>query len=106
MATPTNFNSPAPEGVIGRADSATQSVGSGIQSLAGTIRDKGPQSGVLGNATEGLAGGLESTGRYLQQGGLSGMGRDLTDLIRRNPVPALLVGFGLGLLLSRALSSR
>lgn len=102
----SNFNSTAPESVMGRADDATHAVGSGIQSLAGTIRDRGPHSGMLANATEGLASGLESTGRYLQEGGLSGMGSDLTNLIRRNPVPALLVGFGLGILLSRALSSR
>ena len=30
------------------------------------------------------------------------MAEDLTDLIRRNPIPALLVGVGLGFLLARA----
>jgi hypothetical protein len=84
-----------------KAESATQSVGSGMQSLAGTIRDRAPQSGVLGGAASGVAGALDSTGRYLEEQGLSGIGEDLTNLIRRNPIPALLVGVGLGFLLAR-----
>jgi hypothetical protein len=84
-----------------KAESATQAVGSGMQSLAGTIRDKGPQGGVLGGAASGVAGALESSGRYLEQEGLSGMAEDLTNLIRRNPIPAVLVGVGLGFLLAR-----
>jgi ElaB/YqjD/DUF883 family membrane-anchored ribosome-binding protein len=88
-----------------RADSAVSSVGSGMQSAADTVRDKGPQSGMLGKATEGVACGLESGGRYLEEHGLSGMADDLTNLIRRNPVPALLIGVGIGFLLARLLRS-
>jgi hypothetical protein len=32
------------------------------------------------------------------------MGEDLTNLIRRNPLPAVLVGIGIGYLLARATS--
>jgi hypothetical protein len=84
-----------------KAESATQAVGSGMQSLAGTIRDKGPQGGFLGGATSGVAGALDSSGRYLEEEGLSGMAEDLTNLIRRNPIPAVLIGVGLGFLLAR-----
>ena len=84
-----------------RAESATQSVGRGMESLAGTIRDRGPQSGFLGGATSGVASALDSSGRYLEEQGLSGIGEDLTNLIRRNPIPAMLVGIGLGFLLAR-----
>jgi hypothetical protein len=84
-----------------KADSAVSSVGRGMESLAGTIRDKGPQSGVLGGATSSVASALDSTGRYLEEQGLSGIGEDVTNLIRRNPIPALLVGVGLGFLLAR-----
>jgi len=84
-----------------KADNATQSVGRGMESLAGTIRDRGPQSGFLGGATSGVANALEGSGRYLEEQGLSGIGEDLTNMIRRNPIPALLVGVGLGFLLAR-----
>jgi hypothetical protein len=84
-----------------KADAAAASLGGTMQSLAGTIREKVPQEGLLGSAAGTVAGGLESGGRYLQEEGLSGMVDDLTELIRRNPIPALLVGIGLGFLLAR-----
>ena len=42
---------------------------------------------------------------HLEDHQLSGIANDLTDMIRRNPVPALLVGIGIGYLLARATSS-
>jgi hypothetical protein len=84
-----------------KAEGATEAVGSGMQSLAGTIRDRGPQGGILGGAATGVASALESSGRYLEEQGLSGMAEDVTNLIRRNPIPAMLVGIGLGFLLAR-----
>jgi len=87
-----------------KAEDATHAVGSGMQSLAGTMRDKLPQSGPIGAATSTLASGLENTGRYLQEEGLKGVGEDMTNLIRRNPLPAMFLGIGLGFILARALS--
>jgi len=88
-----------------RTDSALHSVGEGMESLADKIRDKGPHEGVLGTASDRLAKGLESSGHYLQEEGIAGIADDLTDVIRRNPIPALLVGIGLGFLLARATRS-
>jgi len=91
---------------VGRkAEDAASGLGSGIRSLGGSIREQGPHSGVLGSATSGVAGALESSGRYLEEHGLSGIGEDLTNLIRRNPFPALLVGIGVGFLIARATRS-
>jgi hypothetical protein len=84
-----------------KAESATEAVGSGMQSFAGTIRDKGPQSGILGGAASGVASALDTSGRYLEEHGLSGMAEDVTNLIRKNPIPAMLIGVGLGFLLAR-----
>jgi hypothetical protein len=84
-----------------KAESAVSAVGGGMQSLAGTIREKGPHGGVFGGAASGMAGALDSSGRYLEEQGLSGMAEDVTNLIRRNPIPAMLVGIGLGYLLAR-----
>lgn len=87
-----------------KADSAVSSVGSGMHSVADSIRDKGPSGGFAGQATSAVASTLESGGRYLEEQGLSGMVDDLTNIIRRNPLPALLVGVGLGFMLARMTS--
>jgi ElaB/YqjD/DUF883 family membrane-anchored ribosome-binding protein len=87
-----------------KAEDATHAVGSGMQSLAGTMRDKLPQGGVLGAASSTVASGLENTGKYLQAEGLKGIADDVTEVIRRNPLPAILIGIGLGFLLARATS--
>jgi hypothetical protein len=86
------------------AESATERVGQGMQTLGHTVRERGPGSGMLGSATQTVADTLEQSGRYVQQEGLSGMADDLTTLIKNNPIPALLVGIGLGFLLSRLTS--
>jgi methyl-accepting chemotaxis protein len=88
-----------------RADSAVESAGSGMQSFAETVRERGPSSGVLGSATSAVADTLEGAGEYLEEHGLSGVAKDLTDLVRKNPIPALLVGIGLGFLIARATRS-
>jgi hypothetical protein len=85
------------------AENATSKVGSGIESMAGTLRDKAPHEGMVGTAAGKVADTLERGGRYLQEEGLSGIADDVTDLIKRNPIPALLVGVGIGFLLAQAL---
>lgn len=87
-----------------KVEDATAAVGGGMKTLAGTIRDSGPQQGMLGSASSAVASTLESGGRYLQEHGLRGVGEDLTSVIRRNPIPALLIGIGLGFLIARATS--
>jgi hypothetical protein len=67
-----------------RAEDAKSAVGSGVQSFAHT---------------------LESGGRYLQEEDFRSIAGDLTNLIRRNPIPAMVVGIGLGFVLARALRS-
>ena len=59
----------------------------------------------LSRARNHRGGSLSSRFRYLREEGLSGLASDLTDMIRRNPIPALLIGLGVGFLLARALSS-
>lgn len=88
-----------------KADDATCSVGAGMKNLAGSIREH-TQGGTFGSAGEAVAETLESSGRYLQEQGLKGIGDDLTKVIRRNPIPALLIAVGIGFLTARALSSR
>jgi hypothetical protein len=84
-----------------KADGAISSVGEGISSLASSVRDKVSPDSALGSAAGIVADQLNAAGSYLQQHGLSDMGKDLTAVIRKYPVPALFVALGIGLLLGR-----
>jgi hypothetical protein len=88
-----------------RADRAVSAAGRGVESFAETVRDHGPSSGMLGSATSAVADTIDEAGNYLEEHGLSDIASDLTNLVRRNPIPALLVGFGLGFLIARVTRS-
>jgi hypothetical protein len=89
-----------------KAEDATAAVGSGMQTLADKVRDNTPHEGMLGTASRGVADAIDNAGKYVEDKNLSGMMDDVTGLIKRNPVPALLLGLGIGFLIGRALSSR
>lgn len=88
-----------------KVDEGVKGVACGMKSLAGTIRENAPAEGMLRQASTTVADSLESGGRYLQEEGLSGMADDLTAVIRKNPIPAVLIGIGIGFLVARATSS-
>ena len=75
-------------------DTATTTVGRGMESAAGAIAQR------VDNAADGVA----RAGRYLQYSDPKAMGRDITDWVREHPAVSLGVGFGVGLLIGRALS--
>jgi hypothetical protein len=87
-----------------KAEDATRAVGSGMESLAGSMRENLPHSGVIGGASSTVADTLETSGRYLEQEGLAGMAEDVMNFIRRNPLPAFLVGIGVGFMAARLLA--
>jgi len=87
------------------AESATSSVGSSLQSAAGSLRENLPNKGMLGTATETVASTLESSGKYLEDKGLSGMSDDIAGVIKRYPIPAVLLALGLGYLIARSTRS-
>jgi hypothetical protein len=88
-----------------KADNLTSSAGAGLKNLGETLGQKAPHEGVLGDASQAVANTIKESGRYLEEAGLSGIADDVTALIKRNPVPAVLVGLGIGFLLGRALRS-
>jgi len=88
-----------------RAESMVGKAGSSVESLGHAVRENLPKGGTMGAVADRAAGGLESAGRYLQEEGLSGIGDDITDVIRRNPIPAVLIGIGLGFMIARACRS-
>lgn len=87
------------------ANTATSSVGSGLESLGHAVRDNAPHGGMLGGAASTVANTLEQGGRYIREEGLGGMADDVTNAIRRNPIPAVLCALAVGFLLARATRS-
>jgi len=88
-----------------KADQVADRVGSGMTSAADSLREHAPDKGMLHTAAGKVADTLESGGQYLKEEGLTGVADDLTNLIKRNPIPALLVGICLGVLIARATRS-
>jgi len=100
-STVANSTTDAASYVAKKADDATVAVGENISSFAGTIREKGPRDGILGAADSAVADTVACVGKELEQG-LGGMTDDLTQTIRRHPVPSVLIGIGVGFLIARA----
>lgn len=88
-----------------KANDVRSNVGEGIESFAGKIRDKAPEQGMLGSAAAGVANTIEAAGSYLRDHDFGEMGQEVTNVIRRYPIQAILVGVGLGFLLARATRS-
>ena len=88
-----------------KADDLTSQAGSGIKHFGDTIRENAPREGMLGDAAKTVANTTKQVGSYLEEEGLSGMFEDVTSLIKRNPIPAILVGVGLGVLIGRVMKS-
>ncbi len=56
--------------------------------------------------TTAVGGAMEDTGHYLRDDGISRIATDLTNIIRRNPIPSMLAGMAVGFLLSQATHRR
>jgi len=87
------------------AEKLTHAAGSSVRQFGETIKEKGPHTGMFGDATRAVGSTLEESGRYIEQEGLNGMMNDVTDLVRKNPLPAILIGVGIGFLIGRTLGS-
>jgi len=85
-----------------KAEDTLHSVGQGMSSLAGTLRQNAPQ-GALGSAAGTVAEQLDAGGRYLREHDFSDIGDDLSNVVRRYPIPSLLCVFGVGFLMGSAL---
>ena len=84
------------------AEAATTALGRQLQSMAKEVAGK---SGVLGVASTAVAAGLASSGRFLEGEGFQGVVKNVAESMKRNPIPFLLVGIGLGYLAGRSRKS-
>jgi len=85
-----------------RAEDATSSIGSGLKAAGESVRNYAPQDGRLGQASSAVAQTLSQTGDYIEREGLGGIANDIATLIKKNPIPTLLLGIGLGFLIASA----
>jgi hypothetical protein len=83
-----------------RAREVTSNVGHKVRELAGRIRERSPHDSVR-DTTHRVADTLDTAGAYLEEKSLQGMADDLAGIVRRYPLQSLLVGVGIGFLLSR-----
>jgi uncharacterized protein YjbJ (UPF0337 family) len=88
--------------VVTKASEPMSAVGEQMGSLADVIREKAPHEGAVGTAATTVANKLDAAGAYLQERDLDHMVSDLSSMIRRYPVPSLLIGLGIGYLLARS----
>lgn len=82
----------AMEAGANKAEETKKAAGEQMHAVADKIRQGG----------EVVSEKADQLGNYLQEHDFSAIGRDLTDIVRRYPVQALLIGVGVGLLLGRA----
>jgi len=86
-----------------KADDTMHSLGQGMSSLAGTLRQSAPQSGVIGSAAGTVAEQLEAGGRYLREHELGDLSEEMSRVVRRYPIQSILCVFGIGFLVGGAL---
>ena len=86
-----------------RANNLTARVGSEIHEIGDSMERSMPHSGVLGAASQAVAESVKSGGEYLEDAKLSGMVDDVASLIRKNPIPSVLISMGIGWFVARKL---
>lgn len=75
--------------------SAVKGVAHNVSDAASYVRHKAD------DVTTTVGGVMEDTGHYLRDDGISHMAADLTNFVRRNPIPALLAGMAVGFFVSQ-----
>jgi uncharacterized protein YjbJ (UPF0337 family) len=91
-------------GVAATVTSTAHAVASSVAETAGTAASKAQE--IAGAAAAAVTDTVAGAGPAVREKGVQGLSEDLSGLIRRYPVPALLIGLGLGFVLGRSLGSR
>jgi len=91
----------AASAAVGKAREAMSQAGEKVSSMAGSLRDKAAEP--LRSAAGAVASQWEAGRDYIREHDLSDIGQEVTSVIRRHPLPAILAAFGLGILLGSAL---
>jgi hypothetical protein len=89
--------------VAKKADDMTARAGVGIQGLSDRLGQNVPHAGMLGTASQAVVRSIHGGGEYLEGAKLTGMTEDIAHVVRRNPIPAVLIALGLGWFVGRSL---
>lgn len=93
------------QGLMDRAKDAAANVADRAGDVAGTVRDKAGEW--AGDARDAVQHAGERVQRWAGDAydataeQVGDFGKEVTNLVRKHPIPALLIGFGVGLLLGR-----
>ena len=84
-----------------KVDELTASAGIGLQGLGDCLNKKAPETGAFRPASEAVAGAVRESGEYIEKAKLTGMVEDVAQVVRRNPIPSVLIAISLGWFLGR-----
>jgi hypothetical protein len=84
-----------------QVDDLTATAGAGIQEWGDRLSQNVPQSGLLGGASQAVARSVRDSGEYIHEAKLSGMVDDLATLVKRNPIPSVMMALCLGWCIGR-----
>jgi uncharacterized protein YjbJ (UPF0337 family) len=90
-------------GVAATLTGAAQDMAAQVTETAETAAAKAQE--MAGAAATTVTDTVAGAGTYLQEKGVQGLSGDLTGLIRRYPIPSLLIGLGIGFVLGRSLGT-
>lgn len=88
------------------SNDALNTVGEKISEVSASIADTAKDHPTMAPAIKSVAGGLDSTGNYLQNHSVGEVGEDLVNVIRQHPLQSMALAVGLGILISQAFSRR
>ena len=85
---------------IEHAKDVAKGIAHDVSDAASYVRQKAE------SATTAVGGAMEDSGHYLREDGLNKIAGELTNLVRRNPLSALLAGVAVGILIARSTHRR
>jgi hypothetical protein len=85
-----------------KADDLAAMAGSNVTEFGATLGASQSGDGVVGCVSSAIADSVRETGKYIQNAKLSGMANDMSGMIKRNPIPSVLIAACLGWFLARA----
>lgn len=88
-----------------QADHLTANAGVYLGELGDRMSRSVTREGMLGNASQAVAGAVRESGEYLQDAKLTELTAGIAHVIRRNPIPTVLIGMAFGWFLGRKLKS-
>ena len=93
-----------------KAKSAASAVGDKASEMASSVAEGASRaaSAVGDKVDEGMSavgGSMRTMGNYLEEHGVRDLGQEVTNLVRKHPIPSLLVAIGLGFFLARSTRS-